>query len=412
MVSKKKKDWLKKSLAAERRQKRTDPEGFKKTLSKRREQVEDTKSRIEKKEAPAPKEIVSTKTPISPTTKETPKVDEPVRLNEPEEEKKQSLLGKIWEPQVFKDLKAEGRLHAGSMPIGIGAGVGGAKAIKISAESMGKIRTSLQNKAIVGKLVETGKGARGATAARFTTNAKSTGLTKSFIQKIGGAPALIAIIGSYPFAGFIKEESLQTLSFGVLSAKNAGNLEGEQEAIDEVNKILDPSVWESLINKIPFANVVSQLITFYKAAAKKNELDQQSLDKRKEEAAGGETDFQRERREGDEAARERELGYRAEDEAYFQNLREESEIRDREERDIREKESEEEDAKFKRIEEERVARNIKEEEAETEKYAKIEEERVAREEEDKRVALVMQDVWRLRREKKYEEADELERTVL
>jgi len=76
-----------------------------------------------------------------------------------------------------------------------------------------------------------------------------------------------------------------------------------------------------------FANVVKQLVSFYKAAATKNDLDQKSLDKRKEavqlEEDTGETPFQAERRLSDEQARERELGYREEDEKYFEDKREE-----------------------------------------------------------------------------------------
>ncbi len=154
---------------------------------------------------------------------------------------------------------------------------------------------------------------------RYATNLKSTALTKSFISKtfsfLKSPAGLISIIGSYPFAGFIKEEALQTLSFGVKSARDAGNLEDEQRAIDEVNEILDPSGWEKLIAAVPFANVVKQLKDFYKAAATKNELDQNSLNKRKAEVAAGETEFQRERRESDEAAQERKREFEEEEKA-------------------------------------------------------------------------------------------------
>ena len=287
------------------------------------------------------------------------RVDEPVRLGEPPQEQKElGVFGNIWKPQVFRDLEPEGRLHAGSLPIAL-TGLGGSlpNQIKVSGETLTKIKTSLQNKAIVGKLIETGKGARGVTAARYATNVKSIGLTKSWFQKLGGVPALIAVIGSYPFAGFIKEEALQTLSFGVLSAKNAGNLEGEQVAIDAVNEILDPSVWQQIFNKVPFANILSQLKSFYEAAITKNDLDQQSLDKRRAIQEGEiETDFARERRATDEAARERELGEREEDTAFFA------------------------------------------------------EQEATRKEEEQRIVLIEQNVWRLRREGKFDEADELELT--
>ena len=325
-------------------------------------------------------------------------------LNQPEEkdEARKTAEG------VLKTTLAVGT----GVAVGAAAFLGGAaflgnaaKSIKVSSATMGSIRTSLQNKAIVGKLVEMGKGARGVTAARFGTNVKSVALTKSLISKIGGASALIAIIGSYPFAGFIKEESLQTLSFGVLSAKNSGNLEGEQEAIDEVNKILDPAAWEKLIAAVPFANVVKQLVSFYKAAATKNALDQESLDKRREAAQleedTGETPFQAERRLSDEQARERELGYREEDEKYFEDKREEAKQRTEEER------SESEDY-YKKAGEERKATEELEKQTESEYYENIATEKKAGEDRERQI---MQEVWRLRREGKYSEADELELTI-
>jgi len=161
------------------------------------------------------------------------------------------------------------------------------------------------------------------TAGRFSSNIKSVGLTTSFLRKIGGAPALLAVIGSYPFAGFIKEEALQTLSFAVKSARDAGNLEEEQEAIDRIDVMLNPSTWSKILASIPFANVVAKLKDFYEAAAKKNEIDQASLDKRLAISTGEvESDFARERRESDEAARERDVAAQEEDTAFFDEQRE------------------------------------------------------------------------------------------
>ncbi len=208
-----------------------------------------------------------------------------------------------------------------------------------------------------------------AIANRFATNPKTIGLTSSLFSKagtsIGAASLAVGIIGSYPFAGFIKEEALQTLSFAVTTARNAGDMEGEQEVIDQVNEVLNPSAWHKILAAIPFANVYNELKDFYKAAATKNAADQESLNRRREEQARieeqGESDFEKQRRESDEASFERKREFADE---------------------------------------------------QSERFEEIEEERVAKDEEKRRVALVMQDVWRLRREGKFDEADELERTVL
>ena len=104
------------------------------------------------------------------------------------------------------------------------------------------------------------------------TNGKSIATTAKWLLNLGGInkavaiPVIIGAIGSYPFAGFIKEESLQTLGFGVLTARNAGDLEGEQLALDQQREVLDPGLWSSIFAKIPYANVLSTLKDFYKAA--------------------------------------------------------------------------------------------------------------------------------------------------
>lgn len=371
-VSKKKRDWLKKSLAAEKKQKKTDPEAFKKMLASRREQIEETKRRVEAKKTPTPE--IKTEGAAKITPKVEPKVDEPVRLGKPAPTKEEPVrLGEPPKESRWDRLTTgeKVRLGIGSAALlgaaGLGAGLGGGAfaaktAILSVASRIGLLKMAGKASTLTrGKLVTVPRVAPN--VIKYVTNPKTVGLSKSLIAKVGGSAVLVGIIGSYPFAGFIKEESLQTLSFAVKSARDSGNLEDEQMAIDEVNEILNPAVWSSLLGIIPYANVVNQLIDFYKAAATKNEIDQNSLDKRRAEAEGQETDFQRERRVSDEQARERELAEREEDKEYYAGI---------------EKEKEEKET--------------------------------AKKEEDERVALIEQQVWRLRREGKFDEADELELT--
>ncbi len=247
-----------------------------------RERRKRRERREEPEEIKRPQKIKEREEPetIQLTPKEKPKDD-------------RGIISKVFgDLPGFRELRKEGRLKTGTLPLSISgvAFAGGALAqkIKVSSESIGKIRTGLQNKAIVGKLIELGQAARGApAAANFATNAKTTGLTSSFVAKAGlslpAAGILVTIIGTYPFSGFLKEEALQTLSFGVKAARDAGDLEGEQRAIDEVNEILNPQAWEKIIASIPFANIIKQVSNFFKAAATKNALDQASLDKRREE---------------------------------------------------------------------------------------------------------------------------------
>jgi len=181
---------------------------------------------------------------------------------------------------------------------------------------------------------------------RFATNTKSTKLTGTFLGKAAGA---IAIIGTYPFAGFIKEEALQTLGMGVFQASQNDNLEGMEMAIKEQEDVLNPTAWEKIINAVPFANVVKQLRDFYKAAQTKLEIDKQNLEiKRNEEPEEDkwqrifdeQTARKEEERKADEEyyagvqesldrAREEQ---RAEDEIYWNNIREENLKRDEQKR--------------------------------------------------------------------------------
>ena len=128
----------------------------------------------------------------------------------------------------------------------------------------------------------------GDAASSYATNGKSLVKTAGMLLKSGfnlkSVPILITAISSYPFAGFIKEEALQTLSFGIKGAKDSGDLEGEAQAIADMEEVLDPSGWNQLLNKIPYANVLSSLQTFYEAARTKLDIDKKSFETRKEKS--------------------------------------------------------------------------------------------------------------------------------
>jgi len=125
----------------------------------------------------------------------------------------------------------------------------------------------------------------GNAAESFATNGKSLVKTSKWLLANGfnmkTAPLIMGAIGSYPFAGFIKEEALQTLSFGVLSAKQSGDLVQEEEALNQLQEVLDPSTWNKIVGAIPYVNVLGQLNTFYEAARKKLDIDRESFEKRK-----------------------------------------------------------------------------------------------------------------------------------
>ncbi len=146
-------------------------------------------------------------------------------------------------------------------------------------------------------------------AVRFGSNTKSQGLTKSLFSKagmtIGATGLLVTAIGTYPFAGFIKEEALQTLGFAFNTAERNRDIEGMELAIADVESILDNA--DSILNKIPFANILKQLESFFQAVETKLNVDKRRLDTLRGEEEAGETAFQSERREDEIARRERNI---------------------------------------------------------------------------------------------------------
>ena len=117
-------------------------------------------------------------------------------------------------------------------------------------------------------------------AGRYPINGKSIGLTKSIFGNLGltiaASGLALSSIGTYPFAGFIKEEALQTLSIGFFTAEKNNDIGGMELAIQETEEILNAA--PSIIDKVPFANVVKQLNSFFKAAKTKLEIDKRSLE--------------------------------------------------------------------------------------------------------------------------------------
>lgn len=130
-------------------------------------------------------------------------------------------------------------------------------------------------------------------ALRITPNAATEAATASYLTKfvqgltnprnlgrvsagvvVGG---VMASIGTYPFAGFIKEEALQTLSMASSTALRNNDLEGAEQALAMQDEILNPDLWEKIIDSVPFVNVIDNLKEFYEAAALKTSIDRKIL---------------------------------------------------------------------------------------------------------------------------------------
>ena len=193
----------------------------------------------------------------------------------------------------------------GSILAGIGAGVG--------------IATAVSTRILVGRaapeVIKFG-------AARFATNPKTIGLTTSLLSKaglsLGAASLAVGAIGSYPFAGFIKEEAVQTLNIAIFQAVRAGDEEGARRLIEEVDELINAR--GSIVDKIPYANVLSNLNKFFDAAGEANEEWKRILDIEAEKLE--EPSFEETREASDTAARQRQLLERETDAEYFRLIRE------------------------------------------------------------------------------------------
>ena len=134
----------------------------------------------------------------------------------------------------------------------------------------------------MGKLVELGQGTRAVTAARFATNAKTTGLTTSFFVKAGmtlsAAGLAVGIIGSYPFAGFIKEEAVQQTGLAFFVAEKNKDIEGMEAAIAGTEEILFAA--PSIIDSVPFVNVLKSLKGYFEAVELNLGVQKRTLAKR------------------------------------------------------------------------------------------------------------------------------------
>lgn len=161
--------------------------------------------------------------------------------------------------------------------LGLGAGATGSKAIITTGSQLGFKAPSLATtRSFIGKPATTGIDkifhAVRPVATRFASNTKSSGLTTSLLKRVGlsstGAGILLATIGTYPFAGFIKEEALQTLNFPIARAVQAGDFEGASNLINEVDEIVNAQ--NDIIDKIPYVNVIKNLKLFMKSTEEAN----------------------------------------------------------------------------------------------------------------------------------------------
>jgi hypothetical protein len=220
-------------------------------------------------------EIASKKEPtVRPTIKLTPKKEDKTGLAAYREKKTiGGYAAKVMTSPVTTAVLA-GVALTGLAAIGGGTAAAGTAIITRTAFKGGASLTT--QRAFIGKSAASGVDKIFHTvrpiAARYAANPKSHTLTKGVFSKlglsIGAAGIAVGAIGSYPFAGFIKEEAVQTLNIPIMSALHNDDIEGAKLQVAAIDEILNNK--DSIMSKIPYLNVLSSLSGFFKAAEVSN----------------------------------------------------------------------------------------------------------------------------------------------
>jgi len=193
------------------------------------------------------------------------------------------------DPRSLKTTLGLGITLAGLATFGLGT-TAVAKAAQVGA-------TGAMHKGATGAMVGSG-------VTQFATNTATKAATMSLLSKLGlgvsAAGLAVTAIGSYPFAGFIQEEAIQTLGFGINSAVRNGDIEGAETATQEVEEILAQK--DSILSSIPYANVLSKLGKFFEAARIKNAIDKKVIEDMKTQMETGESEEEKWKRVREEEA--------------------------------------------------------------------------------------------------------------
>jgi len=265
-----------------------------------------------------------------------------IELNKPEPKDERNILQKITgDLPGFHQLREEGRLKTGSLPLGPNVGalskIGSGGDIYVGADAaVNQIVSTARSElgGILGKYVLNPAGTATPTVSKvgqMTINTKTLGLSKSMLSKAFSTKAM-ALYGAWASSIFLgrwgqaeaPEAILIPLRDLIENAQTPEDWALVEEHLASAAEIADLSTWEEIILWSPFAaipgiankarGVAEGVQVLAESAAKVQEL--QNL-----EEETGESDFARQRREGDEASTQRRLEEQALDSQYFQLIR-------------------------------------------------------------------------------------------
>lgn len=222
---------------------------------------------------PSPRQKIPTGAAPTPTPKPTemPKEEKPwyqkvYEAISPTKKIAEAITGRE-EDKVLTPLERVQKVTSAVATVGVAAaaaaGLGSLALGTAGAASAAKTITVYKT-AGVGSKVATAA-LKTATTAGYASNVKTLTLTSKILATLGisgGAVTLaMAVLGSYPFAGFVgKEEATQTLGFGYRAAMDAGDYDLAEEALNEVDELLN--ALPTLGDKVPISNVMNAIEDF------------------------------------------------------------------------------------------------------------------------------------------------------
>ena len=133
----------------------------------------------------------------------------------------------------------------------------------------------------------------------------------------------ISAIGSYPFTGFLREESLQTLSIPIMTALDQGDLQGASELVEANDAVIEGT--KNMVGYVPWGNSIKALQEFQDSAGKANNQWKRII-----EELRGEIEFEQPSISEEIAARdERKRAEQEERDVAFQEAQEKRDLGDR-----------------------------------------------------------------------------------
>jgi len=140
---------------------------------------------------------------------------------------------------------------------------------------------------------------------QMAQNTKTLGLTMKVLGtggKVVKAIGITAIIGSYPFSWFIKEEAHQQIGLAISDASWNGDMVGWADAIKQQEEMFTPSMLRKITNTIPIGNLAAAFKDFFKTARIKLDISKRQFAVEQEKIATGMTDVEvAQRRAAEEA---------------------------------------------------------------------------------------------------------------